>query len=313
MASYTQIKIDIANKILALYDLGEVLSLTPLSLGISNSNYRVNLKNLTVLLKISNDKNSTQLADEQEILLYLNSCGYPYSLKPYQTIDKKLVYQFEQYFGVVYPFVEGIPPGPSDYTCHEVGKGLASLHSIKHQNEKMKQLRNHEEVGFGAKEIIQYTLSEKCPADFKSAFHTFFPDKLSDFIQEPFEKGIIHGDLYYDNTLFNNNHLTSVLDFEQAGVGEYILDLGISISGTCLEKGRILPQLVESYLRGYESIRPLSSSEKKFLNDAIIIGLLSIALWRIKRFKEGNLNPSMSDSYQDLIARAKHYFEIIKV
>ncbi len=312
MASYTQIKLEVASQIMKLYGLSEVSHLTPLSLGISNSNYRVNLKDQTVLLKISNDKNSKQLADEQAILLYLNACGYPYSLKPFQTMDQKLVYHYEQYFGVIYPFVEGIPPGPSDYTCHEVGMGLASLHAINHDQAKLKTFRNHEEVGYGANEILQYTLTEKCPQDFKSAFNTFFPDHLKSFINEPFKKGIIHGDLYYDNTLFNNNHLSSVLDFEQAGVGEYILDLGISISGTCLEKGRVLPQLVDSFLRGYESVRELPLNEKKHLNQAIILGLLSIALWRIKRFKEGNLNPSMSDSYQDLLARAKHYFEIIK-
>jgi homoserine kinase type II len=102
------------------------------------------------------------------------------------------------------------------------------------------------------------------------------------------------------------------LDFEQAGIGEYILDLGISISGTCLEKGRIIPPLVDSYLAGYENVRPLKDKEKKFLDEAILLGLMSIALWRIKRFKEGNLNPLMADSYRDLLNRAFHYFEMIK-
>jgi homoserine kinase type II len=310
MASYTQIDIKEAENILKLYGRSHVEKLTPLSLGISNSNYRVDLKNESVLLKISNDKNQLQLSEEQAILLYLSQRGYPYSLKPFALISGGLVYNYEAYFGVLYPFVEGIPPGPSDYTCKEVGQALAKLHSLAHDNIALKNLRPHESVGYGALEILKYSESSTCPKDYKEAFHYFFPDHLKSFLQAPLEKGIIHGDLYYDNTLFNNNHLSTVLDFEQAGLGEYLLDLGISISGTCLEKGRIITPLVKSYLGGYESIRPLNKIESSFLDHAIILGLLSISLWRIKRFKERNLNPLMENSYQDLIVKAMNYYQM---
>jgi homoserine kinase type II len=310
MASYTQIGQKEAEDILKLYGREGVLKMTPLSLGISNSNYRVDLAGESVLLKISNDKNQLQLAEEQAILLYLNQRGYPYSLKPFALVSGELVYNYGPYFGVVYPFVDGIPPGPSDYTCKEVGASLATLHSIAHDETKLNNLRPHENVGFGAFEILEYSETPTCPKDYREAFQYFFPDQLKDFLETPFEKGIIHGDLYYDNTLFNNNHLSAVLDFEQAGRGEYLLDLGISLSGTCLEKGRVITPLVNSYLEGYEAIRPLSNTELKFLDHAIILGLLSISLWRIKRFKERNLNPLMENSYQDLLVRAMNYYQM---
>ena len=247
MASYTQISLQEAEEILKLYGRSKVLKITPLSLGISNSNYRVDLEEGSVLLKISNDKNQLQLSEEQAILLYLNQRGYPYSLKPFTLTNGDLVYSYAPYFGVLYPFVQGIPPGPSDYTCKEVGAALAKLHTLSHDRNRLEQLRPHQSVGFGAVEIFNYSKSANCPVDFKEAFQHFFPDNLKAFIETPFETGIIHGDLYYDNTLFNNNHLSTVLDFEQAGRGEYLLDLGISLSGTCLEKGRVITPLVNSY------------------------------------------------------------------
>lgn len=310
MASYTQINHKDAEEIMALYGRRNVVKYTPLSLGISNSNYRVDLEHETVLLKISNDKNQLQLSEEQAILLYLNEAGYPYSLKPHALINGELIYNYGPYFGVLYPFVEGIPPGPSDYTCREVGRGLAMLHAISHDELKLKKLRSHESVGFGAQEVIAYTQSKNCPADYKNTFEILFNDHLKSFAKERFQKGIIHGDLYYDNTLFHNNSLSTVLDFEQAGLGEYILDLGISISGTCLEKGRVITPLVNSFLAGYEKVRPLPANEKKFLDQAIMLGLLSISLWRIKRFKERNLNPLMENSYQDLLVKAMYYYEM---
>lgn len=312
MASYTQITNNEAKEILSLYGKinseTAVIKLTPLSLGISNSNYRVDLESETVLLKISNDKNQLQLAEEQAILFYLNQRGYPFSLKPLSLLTGELVYTYGKYFGVLYPFVLGIPPGPSDFTCKEVGAALAKLHSISHDESGLKKLRRHESVGFGPQEIYDYAMSASCPEDYREAFHFFFPDQLKNFFAAKFEKGIIHGDLYYDNTLFDNNHLSTVLDFEQAGIGEYLLDLGISLSGTCLEKGRIITPLVNSYLQGYESVRPLSADEKIYLDQSIILGLMSISLWRIKRFKERNLNPLMENSYRDLIVRARDYY-----
>jgi homoserine kinase type II len=307
MASYTQISLDAVNEILKLYGLNAALKLTPLSLGISNSNYRVDLAEQSVLLKISNDKNQKELNDEQEILLYLKSLNYEYSLAPYSLLSGELVYLYENYFGVIYPFVEGIPPGPSDYTCQEVGKAMAKLHSLNYDKTKLTLLRRHEAVGFGAKEILSFVNSSSCPEDFKLSFKDFFPEGLDDYLSETFATGIIHGDLYYDNSLFHHDCLSAVLDFEQAGVGEFILDIGISISGTCLEKGRIITPLVNSYLQGYQSVRPMPVNEKKFLSTAIILGLLSISLWRIKRFRERNLNPQMADSYRDLLTRATHF------
>ena len=310
MASYTQISLAEAQEILGLYGREKVKKCTPLSLGISNSNYRVDLEGEVVLLKISNDKNQKQLSDEQAILIYLKEKNYPYSLRPLPLANGSFIYNYKQYFGVLYPFVEGIPPGPSDYTCQEVGKALAQLHKIKHEPHELKKLRGHESVGFGPKEILDYIDSKDCPADFKQCFEKLYPDRLEGFINANFATGIIHGDLYYDNTLFDHNKISTVLDFEQAGIGEYILDLGISISGTCLEKGLIITPLVNSYLVGYESLRALTSNEKKFLDQAITLGLLSISLWRIKRFFERDLNPMMKNSYQDLLVRALHYFEM---
>lgn len=306
LGSYTKVGPKQASEILKLYALGPVRELSPLSLGISNSNYKVTTDDGDWLLKISNDKGIEALKQEQEILMYLFEKGYPYSLCPRQTVSGDKVYQYGPYFGVLFPFIEGIPPGPSDQTCRDIGQALGELHSLKHTAE-LQSLRDHNEVGFGAEEVITYLNDPACPEDFKKCFKQVFPDQLETFLKQNFEKGIIHGDLYYDNTLFHHNRVCAVLDFEQSGRGEYLLDLGISMSGTCLEKGRVIHPLVDSFIQGYETVRKLSGRELEFLHDAICLGLFSIALWRIKRFTEGNLNPLMSDSYRELLQRAKSY------
>ena len=306
VGDYTKLSVNDASEILKLYDLGPVTELKSLSLGISNSNYKVCVGDDLYLLKVSNDKGQIDLESEQDILQFLGSKEFIYSITPYVTSNNKSVYTWNSFFGVLFPFVEGIAPGPCDQTCFEIGKGLGLLHKIDSSGAS---LRSHSDVGYGGDKISEYLKTENCPKDFKDIVEYFFPHSLDAYNKLDLEKGLIHGDLYYDNTLFDVNHLAVILDFEQAGIGEYLFDLGISISGTCLEKGRINKSLIVSYLEGYEEVRPLPQIEKENLNNAIVVGLLSIALWRIKRFKEGNLNPLMANSYTELLNKAKLFWD----
>ncbi len=300
MGDYTKLTNSQISEILKLYCDDELVSLRSLSLGISNSNYDVKTNKGHYLIKVSNDKNIDEVKEEMKILNHLSDHEFPHSLTPLTSKDNKSVYEYQDFYGVVFPFVQGIPPGPSDDTCFEIGAALAKLHKVKFKSE---QLRPAKDVSFPPKVIFEFVNSDQCPEDFKNTFDSLIGDRANDYLNENFESGIIHGDLYYDNTLFDNNHLTYLLDFEQSGIGEFIFDLGISISGSCLEKSRISENLITSYLKGYESIRPLSDKEQEYLDLSIYWGLLSISLWRIKRFTTGNLNPYMKDSYKELLNR----------
>ncbi len=305
MGDYTKLKIADVQTILALYNDDKVESLRALSLGISNSNYEVKTDKSHYLLKVSNDKNIEEVQREMEILDFLSAKKYPYSLTPHHTKSNLSVYECGQYYGVLFPFLQGIPPGPSDDTCFEIGKALAKLHMISGE---FIGLRDSKEISLPPSFIKDYIKQKECPKDFKEAYHSLVDDS---YFKYEFQRGVIHGDLYYDNTLFDQNHLSAVLDFEQSGVGEFIFDLGISLSGSCLEKGRISAELIKSYLKGYESIRPIPDEERDILYQAVIWGLLSISLWRIKRFTIGNLNPLMADSYKELLHRAMIFKEHI--
>lgn len=308
MGDYTKLSKSNIDKIFSLYKDEEILTFRPLSLGISNSNYEIITKNNKYLLKVSNDKNKSQVEDEMKILHFLKEKQYQFSIVPFQTFDNEYVYESDDFYGVLFPFVDGIPPGPGDSTCYEIGQALAKLHLIKGDTN---HLRKSEELSYPPSVIFEYIQSPKCPEDFKQLFKELLGNTINEYLAIDFEKGIIHGDLYYDNTLFHNDHIEAVLDFEQSGVGEYISDIGISISGSCLEKGRISLALVESYLNGYQSVKKLTVNEEKFLTAAIILGLFSIAMWRIKRFKEGSLNPLLSDSYKELLYRAQLYKQMV--
>lgn len=300
MGAFTKPTIKDLNQILSLYGLGPLKSFEPIGHGISNSNFKVELADKKILLKISDDKGEADLLAEIKLLGFLKSQNFPYSIYPLERPNGEVIYHYLDKVGLLFNFIEGYIPDPSEETCQKIGASLSKLHKLK----PVVTLRSYESVGYGPKKILKYLEQKSCPKDFITTFQETFPDNLERFFSTHFEEGFIHGDLYYDNTLFIDSDLRAVLDFEQAGLGPFILDLGISISGTCLIEGKISKKLMKSFISGYESNRKLAKEEKTFLNEAVLIGLFSISLWRIKRFKEGTLDPSRKNSYQELLLRA---------
>ena len=313
MGVYSEIDLNEINEILKFYGLGQAVDFEPTLEGISNSNYKVKLDNGNkVLLKVSNDKTIEQLTNEQKILLKLKKYNYEYSLPPFETIAGKPIYHHNDFYGVVFPFISGFPPQVTEANCSQIGKALGRLHSLEIRSEDLDAIRPHDLVGYGGLSINEYTLKPDAAPDFAKAFVEIFPDRLQNIPYDLFPSGIIHGDLYSDNSLFNDGKLVTLIDFEQSGTGRFILDLGIAISGTCLKDENIDPKLIQSFLSGYEDARKLLTIEKEYLNTAIIVGFFSIGLWRIKRFYEGNLDERKKYNYRDLIKRAQCFYHSIQ-
>jgi homoserine kinase type II len=312
MASYTSLTKAQASEILSLYPFEkiEILDIIPMGHGISNSNFKVVLSdNTLLLLKISNDKSLKEIEQELIILDLLKSQNYPYSLAPYQTKNKRLAYEYENLHGVVFPFVHGHVASIDKKHCFLIGQALGQLHLLSQPLLKNPQIRHYSEIGFHLQSISHYCQSPTALEPFKKSFMSIFDD---DFIQQVAQsklpQGVIHGDLYFDNVLFDDNdNIVAILDFEQAGIGSMLLDIGISISGTCLSKDRLNSEFIDSYLDGYLSEKSLSATEMTYIHEAIVVGLYSIALWRIKRFNEKQITEDKKDSYLELVQRAEKF------
>ena len=92
----------------------------------------------------------------------------------------------------------------------QLGETLARLHSLEIHSEDLDSIRPHDLVGFGGLHIYDYTISKDAPEDFCNTFNRIFENKLLDIPYDLFPAGIIHGDLYLDNSLFHQNKNTNL-------------------------------------------------------------------------------------------------------
>lgn len=309
MGDYSKLNLTEINEILEDFDLGKCIRFNPQGHGISNSNYQILTESQeNHLLKVSNDKDLKQLKDEQEILLALKEAGFAYSLVPKLTKKNSAVFQTPKYHGVIFPFALGEVPQISTDVLKKIAKAIAKLHKVEINN---KNIREHTEVGYNLEQIDQFVQSPKCPDDYKEAYQNVFSKddlkKLKDF---KWTRTIIHGDLYFDNTLFTNGELETILDFEQSGMGEDMLDLGISISGSCLLGSELHAPYIKDFIESYNEERELSNEQRNIIPLAIHLGLFSISLWRIKRFYYGSLDPLKKHSYRELLQRSINYSKL---
>jgi homoserine kinase type II len=77
--------------------------------------------------------------------------------------------------------------------------------------------------------------------------------------------GIIHGDLFRDNVLWQGDRITAILDFEQASGGSLAYDLAVCINDWCWSSGQPRVELARALLQGYEHVRPLTDGDREAL------------------------------------------------
>jgi homoserine kinase type II len=76
--------------------------------------------------------------------------------------------------------------------------------------------------------------------------------------------GIIHGDLFRDNVLWDGDELVAILDFEQASGGSFAYDVAVAINDWCWTGAPRL-DLVSPLLDGYQRVRPLAPGDRAAL------------------------------------------------
>lgn len=92
--------------------------------------------------------------------------------------------------------------------------------------------------------------------------------------------GLLHGDLFRDNVLWNEGTISALLDFESAHRGPYIYDVAVAILSWSFSSELELP-IARSIAAGYQEVRPLLPAEREAFLDEAVLATLRFAITRI--------------------------------
>jgi len=101
-------------------------------------------------------------------------------------------------------------------------------------------------------------------------------------------KGLVHGDLFPDNTMFKGNKLLSILDFEVICIENLLHELGTAINGFCYVDNKLSEELLHVFLNEYQKHYKLNETEKKLLPAYMQWGAHCMIAWHIIGVMEHN-------------------------
>lgn len=127
--------------------------------------------------------------------------------------------------------------------------------------------------------------------------------------RKPLPAGLIHGDLFVDNTKWEDATLRAVFDWEMAGRDHLVLDLAVALCAWSFirdDKGMSLREDVAAALvEGYVKVRPLRDSERRGLFTELRLAAVRFTASRIRDFeapgKQGGDRRYLD--YRDFLAR----------
>lgn len=268
MPNKTDLSLEEIRPILAAFDLRPFV-VEPIPKGTINSNFSVTTNGGRVFLRVNECKREADVRYEGALLWHLGAHRLP-TPQPLRRTSGEPFYVWtapdgERRFITVFSWSEGAELADSAVKSRHasrVGEILARIHDgaadFKHKRPGIytveRIIGRVEAMRERAADIAD--LSEAMPA--LEAEVEFFRGR-----SPRLPEGTIHGDLFPDNMLWQNDMVSAVLDFEQASRGRYAYDLAVTLLAFCCPSGRetLDDTLAWALVAGYQRVRQLSDEE----------------------------------------------------
>jgi len=292
MAEYTRLTPDTLASLLSSYDLGEVTGMEPLAGGLANSSIKISTGSGIYTLTVCDEKNEQEIDCLTRVSAYLVRNGIPTpkviparSGRAFLMHDNRPVY--------VKVFLPGQVRADLSFSkLFQVGEVLADLHRLSPPPDVPQAFP------YGMKAFSQI---------FEMRLNHPYVDWLrqkTGFLQSALdpamEKGLIHGDLFWDNLVFDDDILVAVLDFEEACHYYKLFDIGMCAIGCCARESRLSMARIASLVQGYQQRCPLTHTEKKQLKVFIEYAGVAASFWRFRQYHVRRPDPTRQDSHLEL-------------
>lgn len=127
-------------------------------------------------------------------------------------------------------------------------------------------------------------------------------------------RGVIHGDLFVDNTKWHRGTLAAVFDWEMAGRDHLALDLAICLHAWCWRRipedsagGAFDPERCRALVQAYQGVRALAPSERRGLFTEARLAAVRVTASRLRDFEVPRDDRAAAHraflDYRDFLAR----------
>ena len=289
MAILTQVSEDEVRAFLGGYsDLGKLEAVIGIPEGSVNSNYRVELSGPSgrrpYFLRIYEEQGFEGARTEGQTLLELSARGVACQ-PPLARSNGEHVGALAGKPAALFVWCAGdmrCQAGVSARDAFRVGAALARIHLAGGENREGRPGR------FGAPELRE-RLDRIAGAP--DPEHAAWAVPLREALdanearrRQDLPRGLVHGDLFRDNILWNAaGEIVTLLDFESAFCGTFAFDLMVTVLAWCVGNELEEP-LARRMVAGYQSVRRLTAEERDGLYAEACFAALRFSITRITDF-----------------------------
>lgn len=315
MSVYTTIERDELEQFLSHYNVGELKDFRGISDGIENTNYFVDTLKDGVMLRFV--LTIFEHHDFQEMQYYLNLMHH---LADHQVPSANPVADNDGHYLRMFgdkpiALVERLAGGSIVETtvshCQQIGEAMGKMHAAGLSFEAHQP--NPRGPAWFAK--TANALQVKLPAEELQLLNAEMDfQKANRNVDLP--RGVVHADLFRDNSLWDGDQLSGIIDFYYACDDALLYDVAVTVNDWCcrddfsLDKAKVL-----ALINGYHQYRPLQPMEQQYWPLMLRTGALRFWLSRLydKHFpRPGELvhtkNPDVFKAIlSDRIARQAEY------
>ena len=259
MSVFTPVSEAEARALLGRYTLGELEALEGIAQGVENTNYFLTTTTGAYVLTLFE-----QIA-RADVPFYLGLMDHLAQREvrcpvPMRAEDGAMAVELNGKPACIVTRLAGEPNArPDAAVCREAGRILAGLHVAAVDYDAALDNPHGRAWRESFAEAVRPKLS-RAESDLIAAENRY--QALHDDATLP--QGVIHGDFFHDNVLWDDEGEGGVIDFYFACDDALLYDLAIAVNDWCTTaEARLDPARAHAFVAGYDSLRPLEPFERE--------------------------------------------------
>jgi len=294
-------------KTLQTYPLGKLKSFYALPQGFANENYKIITEKGTFSFRIHRQQSVENIEKEHHLLRMLKDADFP-TAYPVQDKSGKTLHIIDGLPVSLYDFITGKVPELNPETVSEVASALALLHTVDTTTlpGKPNSIRPEKTANL----VKRFPAAPHPLPDIFDLFTRLWK-QVEPFLHQKLPTGLVHGDVFPDNTLFEGNKLKAIIDFEEFCIDHLLFDVAMCINGFCFTENRLNHSLLITFLQTYNQKRPMEKSEKMLLPHYIRWTALGMASWHLRYHLMFRPDSKQEKRVRELLERASHLSTVI--
>ncbi|MFW5432049.1 MAG: homoserine kinase [Methylophilaceae bacterium] len=296
MSVFTTLTLQEVQMLLQDFSIGKITELKGIAAGITNTNYFVITDQARYVLTIFESNRMEELPYFVSLMAHLaaHDIPCPAPTRDKHDIDLRLI---KGKPALLISCLSGVNiDDPDAEQCAQVGRVLAQMHLAG--SSFTQTSTNQRDVAWrvNTAEQVMGKLSADDQVILTEALE--FQNQL-DLSALP--KGVIHGDLFRDNVLFDGAKLGGFIDFYYACNDVLAYDVAITVNDWCLtETGDFDELRLNAFMQAYTEVRPFNDDEKQVWQGLLCIAALRFWLSRLYDWHypaEGELTHAKDPNY----------------